>query len=138
MSSHFAIIRVGAVRAIKSRGRQWQNMNFGNRLRLARKSVGISQAHLAQMCGWGEAQTRIANYESGAREPTLSDIQLLAKHTGVPPEELAFGTTGLTGEQLELVQAWQLGNEDARVMLRSAARLAIAQRQFKRQINKVE
>lgn len=58
-------------------------------LRLQRK---LSQKKLAKLCGW-ESNSRIANYEGSGktkREPTLSDIELIARNLNVSAAALAF------------------------------------------------
>ncbi|WP_439444489.1 helix-turn-helix transcriptional regulator [Xanthomonas translucens pv. translucens] len=52
-------------------------MDLGHRLKAARIAAGYSQSKLAELCGW-EAPSRLANYEQGIREPTLSDLRLIA------------------------------------------------------------
>ncbi len=42
----------------------------------------MSQAQLAEACGW-KSQSRVGNYEVGTREPTLADIDAMAKALGV-------------------------------------------------------
>ncbi|SDR05127.1 phage repressor protein. Serine peptidase. MEROPS family S24 [Pseudomonas cannabina] len=55
-----------------------------------RNAAGKSQAALAKLCGWS-SQSRVGNYESGTREPTLGDIELMAKALGVPYGVLLIG-----------------------------------------------
>lgn len=66
------------------------------RLKRARDRKGLSQEQLGELCGWisgkgGGAQSRIANYEKGRREPTLADIAMLASQLDMQPAELAYG-----------------------------------------------
>ena len=42
-----------------------------NRIKSIRKQVGVTQGELAHQLSWG--QSRIGNYESGVRVPTLND-----------------------------------------------------------------
>nr|WP_298117371.1 helix-turn-helix transcriptional regulator [uncultured Pseudomonas sp.] len=51
---------------------------LGSRIKHFREAEHLSQASLAKACGWA-SQSRIGNYETDAREPTLSDIVLIAK-----------------------------------------------------------
>ncbi len=46
-----------------------------NRIREIREAAGIRQAALYRKLKWG--QSRIANYESGERTPSLSDARLI-------------------------------------------------------------
>lgn len=51
---------------------------FRKILRKLRKDAGLTQEKLAHKCGWN-GQSRVGNYESGIREPTLDELPLLAK-----------------------------------------------------------
>jgi len=62
-------------------------MDFRTNLRRLRKHEQLSQEQLAHACGW-TGQSRISNYESGAREPTLADLFVLAKALKVSVSEL--------------------------------------------------
>ncbi|AVJ20983.1 MULTISPECIES: helix-turn-helix transcriptional regulator [Pseudomonas] len=46
-----------------------------NRIREIREAAGIRQSDLYRKLKWG--QSRIANYESGERTPSLSDARLI-------------------------------------------------------------
>ncbi|AWC92343.1 helix-turn-helix transcriptional regulator [Morganella morganii] len=46
-----------------------------NNIAKARKELGVSQAKLARILGWGAS--RIANYELGIRTPSLHDCRLI-------------------------------------------------------------
>ena len=61
---------------------------LGQRIKRLRKSLGISQQALADACGWS-SQSRIGNYESDLREPSLADLLLIAPALGVSIAELA-------------------------------------------------
>ncbi len=52
--------------------------HLGPRIKSARESLGLSQQELSIRCGW-DSQSRIGNYETGAREPSLQDLDRLAK-----------------------------------------------------------
>jgi len=54
-------------------------MELGERIKAARKAAGLTQAQLAAACGW-DPPSRLANYEQGIREPSLADLQLIARH----------------------------------------------------------
>lgn len=53
-------------------------IDIGSAIRKARMAAGINQAAVAEACGW-ESQGRVSNYERGLREPTLSDLDKIAK-----------------------------------------------------------
>lgn len=65
-------------------------MNLGERITVCRKARKLSQMELAIACGW-ETQGRINNYEKSRREPTLKDIQTIAKTLCASSEWLAYG-----------------------------------------------
>lgn len=46
-----------------------------NRIREMREAAGLRQSVLYRKLSWG--QSRIANYESGERTPSLSDARLI-------------------------------------------------------------
>ncbi|KHJ69706.1 XRE family transcriptional regulator [Pantoea rodasii] len=48
-----------------------------NNLALVRKKTGITQLQLAKAIGWGPS--RIANYESNIRTPSLANCRLILK-----------------------------------------------------------
>jgi len=55
---------------------------IGTKIRIAREQAKLSQRELSDLCGWGYQQSRIGNYERDARQPSLNDIQVLAKALG--------------------------------------------------------
>jgi transcriptional regulator with XRE-family HTH domain len=63
------------------------NESLGQRIKRLRKSAGMSQAQLAEACGW-KSQSRVGNYEVGSREPTLADIAAIAKALNVEESAL--------------------------------------------------
>ncbi|ENY4535764.1 LexA family protein [Salmonella enterica] len=63
----------------------------GQRIKQLRERLRLSQADLAEKCGW-EYQSRVGNYETGARKVSVEDAVVLASALGVPPGELLFGT----------------------------------------------
>lgn len=65
------------------------NEKIAMRLKKARERRGISQKTLAELCGW--AQSRIGNYESGARSIGADDALTLSKELFLSPAELMFG-----------------------------------------------
>ena len=67
------------------------NESFSQRLKRLRTVSGLSQAQLADACGW-KSQSRVGNYEAGTREPTLADITAMAVALQVDPSELLLDT----------------------------------------------
>ncbi len=65
---------------------------IGMRIKRFREQLGLSQAALAERCGWS-SQSRIGNYESGSRNVSADDAVILANALDVTPAELMFGPT---------------------------------------------
>lgn len=61
---------------------------LGQRIKRLRNAKRISQKALAEACGW-ESQSRIGNYESGTRTPSIADLLLIAPALGVTLADLA-------------------------------------------------
>lgn len=68
------------------------NESLSQRIKRLRKATGMSQAQLADACGW-KSQSRVGNYEAGTREPTLADIASIASALGVDQSELLLNAT---------------------------------------------
>lgn len=66
------------------------NESLAQRIKRFRKAAGLSQADLADACGW-KSQSRVGNYEVGTREPTLADITAIAEALGIQESELLIG-----------------------------------------------
>lgn len=62
-------------------------MSFGDRLRYIRKKKKITQKYLGQKLGFSEksADSRIAQYETGRREPKSEILQQFSEILGVSP-----------------------------------------------------
>ncbi len=73
---------------------------LGERIKKFRIALGLNQKDFAEACGkldarekaskWG--QSRIGNYETGARMPDLEDIKIISSVLNIEPSDLAFGT----------------------------------------------
>ena len=57
-------------------------MNLGNTIKDLRKSKGIKQAQLAEECSI--TQSYLSNIEGNKKEPTLTTLQTICKHLGIP------------------------------------------------------
>lgn len=62
---------------------------LGKRLAALRKAAGLTQPQLAIACEWlnedgAPAQTRISNYETATREPSVEDTLTIAGALGIP------------------------------------------------------
>lgn len=66
---------------------------LGSRIAYYRKLAGMSQTALASACHW-KSQSRIGNYESDTREPSLADLEKIAKVLGVAVQTLTYGNDG--------------------------------------------
>ena len=71
------------------------NESLSQRIKRLRKATGMSQAQLADACGW-KSQSRVGNYEAGTREPTLADIAAMAAALGVDQSELLLSSAAVT------------------------------------------
>lgn len=60
--------------------------NYGERIKAARKAAGLTQEQLASKCGL--ATITIRQYESGKRQPRLTQIKDLATATGTTVQKL--------------------------------------------------
>ena len=67
-------------------GKDAKEMNFAKNLQQARKNLGISQAELAKRLG--KVQGAVAMWESGIREPKLSELEKIAKVLLTTPTKL--------------------------------------------------
>ena len=67
-----------------------ENEVRGERLKTLREKMGLSQAALAEKCGWA-SQSRVGNYEKGVRKIGADDAAILATALGVHPAEILFG-----------------------------------------------
>ena len=52
-------------------------VQVGERIKVKRKALKLTQSELAEKCGW-KGQSRISNYESNTRQPKYADLELLA------------------------------------------------------------
>lgn len=68
-------------------------IKIGQRIAALRMQKGWSQRELTNRCGW-DSQSRIGNYESDRREPSLHDLELIARALGITVKELLFGEDG--------------------------------------------
>ncbi|TDX29134.1 phage repressor protein [Modicisalibacter xianhensis] len=71
---------------------------IGDRIRKARKRMGLTQPELTAACGW-DSQGRISNYERDLREPKRPDLEKLAKALDVSVEWLWSGQGDLVREK---------------------------------------
>lgn len=102
-------------------------MELSKRIKQARHNLSdklgyaVSQGELGKLCGFGNAQSRISNYETGQREPSLEDLLKIIAVTGARPAEF-FESDELEGMDLGHVE---------RAMDKVAADAAIPKSLFK-------
>lgn len=65
-------------------------MNIGDRIRQKRVALGLSQAQVAEKCGW-ENQSRLSHYENGSRQIKIDSLKLIANALNVSPVWLQYG-----------------------------------------------
>lgn len=79
---------------------------LGKNIKKLREAKGLSQADLADRCGWQSGNSRISQYESGTREPTLDVINRLADALDTTAISMLVDPSilppGFTAEQLGL------------------------------------
>ena len=68
-------------------------MSFGENLKRARTSIGMTQAELARRTGITERS--IYNYEKNSRAPKIDVVERFAQALGVQPESLMEGMGAL-------------------------------------------
>lgn len=71
---------------------------IAERIKRLRERKNWSQRELAEACGWS-TQSRVGNYESGARKISIDDASIIAKALGVEPTELLFGEKQNVGQE---------------------------------------
>lgn len=65
--------------------------SIGARIRIARDRAGLTQAELAEKCGWSGGQRRTSHYESDRSTPSYEDMAIMARVLGTSSAYLAFG-----------------------------------------------
>jgi transcriptional regulator with XRE-family HTH domain len=85
------------------------NESLAQRIKRYRNAIGLSQADLADACGW-KSQSRVGNYEAGTREPTLADIAVIAQALGISESDLLIG---LPGREAAVMDAPSASSVDA-------------------------
>jgi len=63
----------------------------------------MSQREFGALCGWGNAQSRCSNYETGRREPSLEDLLKIIAVSGASPTDF-FDDDELIGINMEHVE----------------------------------
>lgn len=87
---------------------------LGSRIKHFRKARRMSQAALADACGWS-SQSRVGNYESDIRQPSLDDLDLLASALGISVPVL-MGKQDLATNVAEVGVGYSTGRRRAPVI----------------------
>lgn len=78
-------------------------MSLSERLKSARKKLGISQMDLASKMGWNNSM-KISQYEKEKTAPKINTIIEFSRILGVTPEWLQFGVGEDKGDQSERLE----------------------------------
>ncbi|BAP44425.1 XRE family transcriptional regulator [Pseudomonas sp. 21LCFQ02] len=70
------------------------NETIGKRIKRLRTAAKMSQAQLAQACGW-KSQSRVGNYEADSREPSFADIEAIATALQIDKSQLLLDMRAL-------------------------------------------
>lgn len=62
-------------------------MSIDINIKKYRKAAKLSQPALAHLCGW-DSQSRLSNYETGIRVPSINDLQSIARALNIEVEQL--------------------------------------------------
>jgi SOS-response transcriptional repressor LexA len=66
-------------------------MKIGDRIKLRRKELDLSQEDIAVACGWVNGRARVSNYEHNLRTPNTEDVYKLSVGLKCTPQWLLFG-----------------------------------------------
>ena len=96
-------------------------MNFGDKLRSLRLSVGLTQEELASRCGM--KKQNISRYENSDREPNIRTAKIIADALGVTLEDLALGGNkkmpdDFTPDEIHMVSLYRRADEIDRSSVR--------------------
>lgn len=72
---------------------------FAERFKLLREQAGLTQTAFAR--AFGVAQSTVAGWESGSREPNIATVRRLAEYFGVTADYLLGGEAPALDERLE-------------------------------------
>lgn len=106
--------------------------HVGERIRAARKELGLRLIDLAQRTGGVLTHTRISAYENGDRMPKQAEAAILSKALGKPASYLLALTdseTPMTATEERLLRNWRTLNERDRMeVFRHIEALALTNR----------
>lgn len=110
----------------------WDNMSFGEKIKHARETMGLSQGKLAKLSGL--AQSSISYIESGNKKPNIETVMILAKALDLAPSylldnaqvdealppnlaELVKAASRLPNDRIELLIKLARGMKDSEIRL---------------------
>lgn len=96
---------------------------FKDNLRYYRKRASLLQSDLAERLG--VSKSTVSMWETGERTPTLETLEAIADVLNVSPAELwgtaplpvAMDGSGLTAEEMELIEAFRAASTEKRAAL---------------------
>lgn len=98
---------------------------IGLRIRVARKSKGLTQSEVSEKTGLNQAH--ISRLENGSVDGSPAQILIIARAIGVPiaqlyddQDETAKKVGDLTDEAIEFARVWQALPAEQRVAMRAA------------------
>ena len=86
---------------------------LGNRIRTVRKSNGMSQEKLSELCGISTAH--VGHIERGTRIPSLETLFKISKELNVSMDYLFFDSQNDTDEVLRSISAQLAGKDGEKV-----------------------
>ena len=99
-------------------------MKIGERIKLKREELGMSQDELATKCGY-TSRFIISKIENGKSDIVTSKIKLFADALGVSPDWFFYGDSNiqsfvadLTPEEFEFLEAYRKADEATKRVLR--------------------
>jgi len=108
------------------------NIQFGNRLRKARKAKNLTQKQLAESIGINQKQYQ--HWERGRAEPSFDKVKRLSYMLGINVEWLLYGTGKLvtnngkkTSDLLRMIQLFLKDNPRAYPLLQKMIELFISE-----------
>lgn len=88
--------------------------NIGPNLKRLRKEADLTLQQVSERIGWS-GTSRLSQYETGKREPTLDDIQRIATAINCTAHDIIFGTPEnptAVGRVVQYSQATDLNDDD--------------------------
>ena len=97
---------------------------LGNRIRLARKTKGLSQEKLSEICSVSAAH--IGHIERGTRIPSLETLFKISKELNVSMDYLFFDSQDDVNSVFKSISAQLCGKDEAKIKIYLSAVKALA------------